>query len=94
MNARQFPSIATNPLALNNYPAPCRFFRQRFTCATSEMVHQRGGNSNRIEQLQGVIKNWVEIYKSPPQLDSKTFRWKPITGEVILPFLIAIVLND
>ncbi len=39
------------------------------------MVLPRGLNSNRVEQLQVVIRDWVEIYKSPPQLDGKSFHW-------------------
>jgi hypothetical protein len=42
------------------------------------MVLPRGLNSNRVEQLQVVIKDWAEIYKSPPQLDGKTFQWKSL----------------
>lgn len=44
----------------------------------SFMAPPRGLNSNRVEQLQVVIKDWVEIYKSPPQLDGKTFQWSPL----------------
>jgi hypothetical protein len=43
------------------------------------MVLPRGLNSNRVEQLQLVIKDWVEIYKSPPQLDGKTFQFHPLS---------------
>ena len=43
------------------------------------LVLPRGLNSNRVEQLQVVIKDWVEIYKSPPQLDGKTFQWEPLS---------------
>jgi len=39
------------------------------------MVLLRGLNSNRAQQLQVVIKDWVEIYKSPPKLDGKSFSW-------------------
>lgn len=44
----------------------------------NKVVLPRGLNSNRVEQLQVVIKDWVEIYKSPPQLDGKTFQWSPL----------------
>jgi hypothetical protein len=40
-----------------------------------EMVLPRGLNSNQVEQLQMVIKDWAEIYKSPPKLDGRTFQW-------------------
>lgn len=43
---------------------------------SAEMVLPRGLNLNRIEQLQLVIKDWAEIYKSPPELDGKGLRWK------------------
>lgn len=42
------------------------------------VVLPRGLNSNRVEQLQVVIKDWVEIYKSPPQLNGKFFQWQPL----------------
>lgn len=42
------------------------------------MVLPRGLNSNRVEELLAVIKDWVEIYKSPPKLDGKTFDWEPL----------------
>jgi hypothetical protein len=44
-----------------------------------EVVLPRGLNSNRVEQLQVVIKDWVEIYKSPPQLDGKTFQFHSLS---------------
>ncbi len=44
------------------------------------LVLPLGLNSNRVEQLQMVIRDWVEIYKSPPQLDGKTFEWMPASG--------------
>jgi hypothetical protein len=40
------------------------------------MVLPLGLNSNRVEELQVIIKDWLEIYKSPPKLDGKSFRWK------------------
>jgi hypothetical protein len=43
------------------------------------MVLRRGLNLNRLEQLQVVIKDWAEIYKSPPALDGKTFQWQPLS---------------
>jgi len=46
--------------------------------AGRRVVLPRGLNSNRVEQLQVVIKDWAEIYKSPPQLDGKTFQWEPL----------------
>jgi|GEM_PF-3256708 len=41
-----------------------------------KMVHQRGLNSNRAQQLQVFIKDWVDIYQSPPPLDGISFRWQ------------------
>jgi hypothetical protein len=42
------------------------------------MVLQRGLNSNRIEELQVILQDWAEIFKSPPPLDGRSFTWKPL----------------
>jgi hypothetical protein len=42
------------------------------------VVLPRGKTSNRAKQLQVVIKDLVEIYKFPPQLDGKSFQWESL----------------
>jgi len=42
------------------------------------MVLRRGINSNRILELQQTLELWGNLFKSPPNLDGKTFQWEPL----------------